>query len=52
MEICESNEAPSQPIRWYSARRKWKMTTDNSRTEISEQSPSNVEKRNSSKDQC
>jgi hypothetical protein len=27
------------------------MTTDNSRTQISEPSPSNVEKRNSSKDQ-
>jgi hypothetical protein len=32
-------------------RRQWKMTTDNSRIQISEPSPSNVEKRNSSKGQ-
>jgi hypothetical protein len=32
-------------------RRQWKMTTDNSRTQISEPSPSKVKKRNSSKDQ-
>jgi hypothetical protein len=45
-----SNNAPSQPIGWNPGRRQWKMTTDNSRTQISEPSPSNVEKRNSSKD--
>jgi hypothetical protein len=32
-------------------RRQWKMTMDNSRTQISEPSPINVEKRNSAKDQ-
>jgi hypothetical protein len=46
-----SNEASSQPIGWNPGRRQWKMTTDNSKTEISEPSPSNVEKRNSWKGQ-
>jgi hypothetical protein len=32
-------------------RRQWKMTTDNSRTQISEQGPSNLERRNISRDQ-
>jgi hypothetical protein len=36
---------------WNPRRREWQMTTDNSRTQISEPSPSNVEKRNNSKDQ-
>jgi hypothetical protein len=36
---------------WNPERKQWKMTTDNRRTQISEPSPSNVEKRNSSKDQ-
>jgi hypothetical protein len=36
---------------WNQGKRQWKMITDNSRTQMSEPSPSNVEKRNSSKDQ-
>jgi hypothetical protein len=51
IEISESNKGPSQPIGWNPGRRHWKMTTDSSRTEISEPSSSNVKKRNSSKDQ-
>jgi hypothetical protein len=43
----KSNKAPSQLLRWNPGRRQWKMTTDNSRTQISEPSPSTVEKRNS-----
>jgi hypothetical protein len=46
-----SNKAPSQPIGWNPGRKQWKMTMDNSRTQISEPSQSNVEKRNSSQDQ-
>jgi hypothetical protein len=52
IEASESNKSPSQPIGWNPERRQWKMITDNSRTEISEPSANNVEKRNSSKDQC
>jgi hypothetical protein len=44
-ETSESNKAPSQLIRWNLGRRQWKMTMDNRRTQISEPSPSNVEKR-------
>jgi hypothetical protein len=51
-ETNESNKAPSQQVGWNPGRRQWKMTTDNSRTEIPERSPSNVEIRNSSKDQA
>jgi hypothetical protein len=51
METNESSKAPSKRIGWNPGRRQWKMTTDNSRTEISEPSPSNIEKRNSSKNQ-
>jgi hypothetical protein len=50
-ETRESNKAPSQPIGWYPERRQRKMTTDNSRTQISQPSSSKVKKRNSSKDQ-
>jgi hypothetical protein len=50
-ETSESNKAPSQPIGWNPARRQWKIITNNSRTQISEPSPRNVEKRNSRKDQ-
>jgi hypothetical protein len=51
IETSESDKAPSQLIGWNLGRGQWKMTMNNSRTQISEQSPSNVEKRNSSKDQ-
>jgi U3 small nucleolar RNA-associated protein 14 len=52
IETSESNEAPNQPIGWNPGRRQWKMTTNNSRTQISEPTPSDVEKRNNSKDQA
>jgi hypothetical protein len=51
IEAVESSKALSQPIGWNPGRRQRKMTTDNSRTLISEPSPNNIEKRNSSKDQ-
>jgi hypothetical protein len=51
IETSERNKAPNQPIGWNPGRRQSKMTTDNSRTQISEPSPNNIEKRNSSKDQ-
>jgi hypothetical protein len=46
-----SLKAPSQLIGWNPGRRQWKMSTDNSRAQISEQSPSSVEKTNSLEDQ-
>jgi hypothetical protein len=49
--MSESNQVPSQMIGWNPGRRQWKMATDNSRTQISTPSPSNIEKRKSSKDQ-
>jgi hypothetical protein len=49
IETRESNKALSQAIGWNLGRRQCKMTVDSSRTQISEPSPSNVEKRNSSK---
>jgi transcription initiation factor TFIIIB Brf1 subunit/transcription initiation factor TFIIB len=52
IEARESNKAPSQPIGWNPARSQLKMNTDNSRTQTSEPSSSDVEKRNSSKDQA
>jgi hypothetical protein len=51
VETSESRKPPSQPIGWNPGSRQWKMTMDNSRTQISEPSPNNVEKRNSSKDE-
>jgi hypothetical protein len=45
IETSESNKAPSQPIRWNPGRWQWKMTTDNSRTQVSYLSPNNVEKK-------
>jgi hypothetical protein len=51
IETSESNKAPSLPIGLNTGRRQWKMTMDNSKTQISEPSPNNVKKRNSSKDQ-
>jgi U3 small nucleolar RNA-associated protein 14 len=51
IETSESNEAPGQTIGWNTGRGQWKMITDNSRIQISEQSPCNIEKRNISKDQ-
>jgi hypothetical protein len=47
IERSESSKAPSQPIGWNPGRRQWRMTTDTSRTQISEPRPSSVEKRNS-----
>jgi hypothetical protein len=50
-ETSESNKAQSQQIGWNSGRWQWKMTTDNSRIQILEPTPNNIEKRNISKDQ-
>jgi hypothetical protein len=50
-ETIESNKDLSQPTEWNPGGRQRKMTTNNSRTLISEPSPNNVEKRNSSKEQ-
>jgi hypothetical protein len=47
----ESNKPPSQPIGWNPRTRQWEVITDNKKTQISETSPSSVQKRNSSKDQ-
>jgi hypothetical protein len=47
IERSGSNEGPSQPIGWKPGRGQRKRTTGNSRTQISEPSPSTVEKRNS-----
>jgi hypothetical protein len=44
IETIESIKTPSQVIGWNPGRNRWKITTDNSRTQISEQSLSNVEK--------
>jgi hypothetical protein len=41
----ESNKAPNQPMGWNPGKKQWEITTDNSRTQISEPSPSNIEKR-------
>jgi hypothetical protein len=51
IEASESHKSPSQPIGWNPGRRQWKKTMDNSKTEISQTSAKNVERRNSSKDQ-
>jgi hypothetical protein len=51
IERSESNKASSQAIGRNPGRRHWKMTTNKSRTQIFEPSPSIVEERNSSKDQ-
>jgi hypothetical protein len=51
IETIESSKVLSQPIGWNPGRRQCKMATDNSRTLISEPSPNNIEKKNSSKDQ-
>jgi hypothetical protein len=51
IETSESNKSPNQPSAWNPGRLQWKMNMDNSRTQISEPSSNNTEKRNNSKDQ-
>jgi hypothetical protein len=51
IQRSESIKAPRKQIRGNPGRRQRKITTDNSGTQISEISPSNVEKKNNSKDQ-
>jgi hypothetical protein len=47
----EAVKPRAKPIGWNPWGRQWKMPTDNSRIQISEPCPTNIEKGNSSKDE-